>query len=770
MTMRCESADIARGLNDCLAPGALPSIDAFLAETGSDGQLENEAWVCSFRMRGLRVFQKKFTRPYVCWREHKRVVVPATTVLALLRDYSPARLRWDPSLLEVTVVETRDDGTRVVRYLYSSPSVHRSREFLVLEREVTMDKTVFVLMQSLREHKDVPTSARFVRATMIISGFAVTEDPADPNACFYTHLNQVDIKSLHLNSFDMQLEETLTSFRPRLFGIERAIAEQAKGQPSSPSGPVFSGSGRRMSEERKQSSIALARKVTKIRRMVGTTTENISEESAPQSNVPEAAEDSYVPFEMVMQDPICRVYFGRFLDTEFNGENLEFWSAVEDYKAAVATNDVEEIKLLAASILKRYVKTGAEMQVNISQSLRAEIETAVKAFVEKGQQVPAVDVFKKAQEAIFDLMHRDPYRRFIESDVYADLLEYLNDNGSNLFDRILEEFFAEIDSSADVISAGLGGVQIGQRTSIIGGDSLGLGLGGAAAIGNDASTSPNQVRKRVGSGATDTSPNMRRRMGSSTGGSSTGGGSGGGSPTQGRKRVSDASTGSVSSSTSSIAGQAAAAGAAPSASSSPAGNPGSSRPSSMVGKSSIVWVPTFGGDGAIICKKRGTGSMVCIREMKKMDVSADKVVAAALDTSAAGLARWLGKVVESRVVETVIKDTCVLHVTKKTPFPLHRGRDFSVIRLSRQDLDGVHYVLVRSIGYKQLPETDKYIRGKIAASGFMVLPDKNSPNKCFVTFLSQIDMRLPNFETKMHRREVAKTSVLNALQKHILSH
>lgn len=103
--------------------------------------------------------------------------------------------------------------------------------------------------------------------------------------------------------------------------------------------------------------------------------------------------------------------FRGFLKTEFSDENIEFWLECEDYKY---TN--KEIKRLAKSkkIYSDYVAIGSPREVNLDIEIRA--HTAQNILN------PTPDTFERAQKRIQALMEKDSYPRFLESDLYKNLL------------------------------------------------------------------------------------------------------------------------------------------------------------------------------------------------------------------------------------------------------------------------------------------------------------------------------------------------------------
>jgi regulator of G-protein signaling len=103
--------------------------------------------------------------------------------------------------------------------------------------------------------------------------------------------------------------------------------------------------------------------------------------------------------------------FRGFLRTEFSDENIEFWLACEDYKQ---TNKEAKLMNKAKSIYTEYVAVGSPREVNLEIQLR--LFTAEKILN------PTIDTFDLAQKRIQSLMEKDSYPRFLESNLFKNLL------------------------------------------------------------------------------------------------------------------------------------------------------------------------------------------------------------------------------------------------------------------------------------------------------------------------------------------------------------
>ena len=106
-----------------------------------------------------------------------------------------------------------------------------------------------------------------------------------------------------------------------------------------------------------------------------------------------------------LHDPKARSYFRLFLSREFNVENIAFWEAVYDYKLLFVKR--------ARFIYTTYISQAAVSQVNIPAIQRAKIKGVLTTNVGEC----SADMFDLAHGEIFKLMERDPFPRFLKSDL-----------------------------------------------------------------------------------------------------------------------------------------------------------------------------------------------------------------------------------------------------------------------------------------------------------------------------------------------------------------
>ncbi|XP_072520527.1 regulator of G-protein signaling 3 isoform X2 [Salminus brasiliensis] len=102
--------------------------------------------------------------------------------------------------------------------------------------------------------------------------------------------------------------------------------------------------------------------------------------------------------------------FRSFLQTEFSEENLDFWLACEDYRKI---KSLSKMTSRAKKIYAQYISIQSCKEVNLDSYTREQTK-------ENMGNVSA-DSFDLAQSRIYGLMEKDPYPRFLRSDLYLDI-------------------------------------------------------------------------------------------------------------------------------------------------------------------------------------------------------------------------------------------------------------------------------------------------------------------------------------------------------------
>ena len=115
-------------------------------------------------------------------------------------------------------------------------------------------------------------------------------------------------------------------------------------------------------------------------------------------------------FENILADPVNLKYFKQFCIQEMSVENLLFWLEVEDYRTIEAP---EYQQFVGKKIFRKYIQEDAPMGIAVSARNRKSIRLTAK---------PEVDLYDKLQEEVVLSMKMDIFPRFVESELYSELL------------------------------------------------------------------------------------------------------------------------------------------------------------------------------------------------------------------------------------------------------------------------------------------------------------------------------------------------------------
>ncbi|XP_039985766.1 regulator of G-protein signaling 21-like [Xiphias gladius] len=99
-----------------------------------------------------------------------------------------------------------------------------------------------------------------------------------------------------------------------------------------------------------------------------------------------------------------------FLKSEFCEENIEFWTACEDFRTLTSH---KELASKANSIYEEFIKSEAPKEINLDFHTR-------NAIVQSLHE-PTMTSFLEAQKKVYSLMENNSYPRFIHSALYKEL-------------------------------------------------------------------------------------------------------------------------------------------------------------------------------------------------------------------------------------------------------------------------------------------------------------------------------------------------------------
>ncbi|KAK3539073.1 hypothetical protein QTP86_023517, partial [Hemibagrus guttatus] len=115
-------------------------------------------------------------------------------------------------------------------------------------------------------------------------------------------------------------------------------------------------------------------------------------------------------FDLLLSHKYGLAVFRSFLQTEFSEENLDFWLACEDYRRI---KSLSKMASRAKKIFEEYISIQSSKEVNLDSYTREQTKENMENI--------GADCFDLAQRRIFGLMEKDPYPRFLRSDLYLDL-------------------------------------------------------------------------------------------------------------------------------------------------------------------------------------------------------------------------------------------------------------------------------------------------------------------------------------------------------------
>ena len=115
-------------------------------------------------------------------------------------------------------------------------------------------------------------------------------------------------------------------------------------------------------------------------------------------------------FRDLINDPKGLRNLEKFLKTEFSTENIYFWQKCQELDKA---ENKAQFSALAKSIYQDFISLGSKNELNIDASIRNTITKKIEA--------DEIDecIFADAKEAIFVLMSKDSYQRFMQSSLFA---------------------------------------------------------------------------------------------------------------------------------------------------------------------------------------------------------------------------------------------------------------------------------------------------------------------------------------------------------------
>ncbi|XP_056318935.1 regulator of G-protein signaling 20 [Danio aesculapii] len=119
-------------------------------------------------------------------------------------------------------------------------------------------------------------------------------------------------------------------------------------------------------------------------------------------------------FERLIKSAQGRLHLQQFLKSEFSEENLMFWLSCEDLKKETNKTTVEQT-----------VKQIYEDYVSVLSTKEVSLDSRVREVINRNMLEPSSCTFDEAQQQIYTLMQRDSYPRYINSSMYTELIQSL---------------------------------------------------------------------------------------------------------------------------------------------------------------------------------------------------------------------------------------------------------------------------------------------------------------------------------------------------------
>ncbi|RNA14130.1 Regulator of G- signaling 7 [Brachionus plicatilis] len=145
-------------------------------------------------------------------------------------------------------------------------------------------------------------------------------------------------------------------------------------------------------------------------------------------------------FRELLSDPTGVREFMKFCEVEFSVENLKFYLACQAVKRA----PLSELPILVHKIYKEHLSPEAGAEVNVNDIIRNKIT--------KELDNPSRTIFYEAEKHIFELMKKNSYSRFEQSEIYKNLLEKAiipAPKKSKIFHFVTLDYFRNRDESTD---------------------------------------------------------------------------------------------------------------------------------------------------------------------------------------------------------------------------------------------------------------------------------------------------------------------------------
>ena len=129
---------------------------------------------------------------------------------------------------------------------------------------------------------------------------------------------------------------------------------------------------------------------------------------------------------LTLEDELGCTAFEEHLQREFAMESLKFWQAVRHWQETALLEgggSGSSVTATARTLFDTFLAEGAPLQVNVGSGIRNEAGRRIMKSEKKGAVNVDADLFADALEEIELLMHRDNFKRFVESSSWDSLTD-----------------------------------------------------------------------------------------------------------------------------------------------------------------------------------------------------------------------------------------------------------------------------------------------------------------------------------------------------------
>nr|CAG4638163.1 EOG090X0IBZ [Chydorus sphaericus] len=133
---------------------------------------------------------------------------------------------------------------------------------------------------------------------------------------------------------------------------------------------------------------------------------------------PEEAQKWSESFSALMESKYGVALYRAFLQQEFSNEDLEFWLAVEEFKSSKP----QKLAVKALTIYNDFIAVHSPKEINLDAETRMATPRYMATLTSIQSKNPDHHVFDRAQRRIQHMMERDSYLRFLQSELFLELI------------------------------------------------------------------------------------------------------------------------------------------------------------------------------------------------------------------------------------------------------------------------------------------------------------------------------------------------------------